>query len=160
MLAAKVTEPQFAGLDDHEVAALLNAPDPALAPVWQPVPVEAARAVLLSRFEWAALKAARQHANAQIAGVADAMVDAMTLQSSIDLSNDTYRAAVTQGMSALVAAGVLTQAAADALLALGRRYRSWAEVNDLYVDAAAVAAARGKPMFVVQDPADLDQGGV
>lgn len=150
-LADKIAEPQFAGLDDSQVADALNAPDPTLPPVWQAVPAEAARAVLLSRFEWAAVKASRASADAQIAAVADSMVDALTLQASLDLAVAPYRTAITQGMAALVQAGVLSQAAMDALLSLGQRAQSWAEANGVAVDQLAVADARGKPRVSVQE---------
>jgi hypothetical protein len=143
-LAEKISELP-AEIPDWQVANVLNTPDAALPIVWQSVSADSARAVLLATFEWPKLKEARTNAalSAEARVVADTMYDTLTMQKSVDLANEQYRTVVQNGLTALVAAGVFTQSAVDALMALGQRHPSWAEANNIDVTARSVGIARG-----------------
>lgn len=145
ILAEKVAEfPE--NMPDWEIANILNAPDPTLPQVWKLVPTAHARGYLMAfNGHWGDLKDARGNSNLTqtVRRVADKMYDALNMQDSIDLTNETYRTVVQNDLDTLVQAGVLTQAAKDGLLNLGKRKQSWAEANGVEVTARTVGLARG-----------------
>lgn len=145
-LVQRLAEPDVENLPDWQAAEVLNLPDSSLPHVWRAVSCERIRAYLLSSGDvWAELKRARSD-NALTEGtrkIAETVYDAVDLLTHIDLSNAFYRSLVENNLASLVDAGVLSQLHVDGLLALGRRHPTWAEANNVLVDARSVGLARG-----------------
>lgn len=147
-LAERLQEPDVAGLPEWRVADILNARDIANGEQWIDVPTHDVRGVLLTTGEWAKLRILAERTavteeNAQIIGIAITAYETLTRTETIQTSQQDRRTAVEQMLAALVAAQVVSQATADALLAMRKRPMSWAEANNIHVDARAVSLARG-----------------
>ena len=144
-LAARLAQPDMAGLTDAQASAVLTAPDAALATRRVDVATGDAREVLLSTGEWVAvvLTADNVEAPAQVRGACIVLRDTITETGTIRSSVPAIYGATAALLGALVAAGVLTAGTRDALLALADRPQSWAEANGVSVDARAVGLARG-----------------
>lgn len=97
-LAARLAEPDLAGLPDWQAADALNAPDPANGTRRRDVPTHEARALLLATGEWAAIE----------------MLSRMTPAPG----SPEAQAATQQMVAGLQAAGALSSGTAAALLAL------------------------------------------
>lgn len=156
-LAATIAElaPQFAGVDvpSWAVAAAWNAPAPALATtgprpdvdpddVWQ-ILVRAGMSVAVQDAMTTGSPAAK--------AAAQYFVDAQTLKAIYTSDPETYAFAA-QKVADMVAAGLITQAVADKLLALAPEtvvQRSWAQVNATAI-AAALRAVPGADAFIEQ----------
>jgi hypothetical protein len=146
LLAQRLAEPDVASLPDWQAAEALNLPDPSLPHVWLAVSCGRIRAYLLSSGNvWTKLKLARSDSalTEETRKIAETVYDALDLLTHIDLSNSSYRSLVENNLASLVDAGVLSQLQVDGLLALGRRHPTWAEANNVLVDARSVGLARG-----------------
>lgn len=146
LLAQRLAEPDVASLPDWQAAEALNLPDLSLPQVWMPVTCARIRAYLLaSGSVWAKLKFARSDSalTEETRKIAETVYDALDLLTHIDLSNASYRSLVENNLASLVDAGVMSQSDLDGLLALGRRHPTWAEANNVLVDARSVGLARG-----------------
>jgi hypothetical protein len=141
-LINRLAQDDVADLPDWAAAEVLNAPDPTLPIVvtWEPTSTGIGGVmVALGPQEGAAL----------LDALASMATDSATLrwglraleQNGLDFSLTSTRSAI----DALVLGDVMTEAQRDALFALSRRERhpSWAEVNNINVDARAVGIARG-----------------
>lgn len=149
-LAERLAEPDVAGLPDWRAAEVLNTPDPVNGTKRVDVDVRQARGILLATGEWAAVKmASRLEPSAEVppelVGAAITCIDALDpSQTTVIESGMPEKYARVQAMlDGLVQAQLVSQASADALLALADVPRSWAEANGITVDARAVGLARG-----------------
>lgn len=145
-LAEKVAEFD-AAVPDWQVSSELNTPDgEEYGYVWVPLRCEIIRDALLANGAWLEIKHARDNANLDqsVRNAAETLIDAITLQERIDLTDDGYRQEVMDTVDILTAAELLSEVIADQVInEYGRRPLSWAEANNIKVDARAVGIARG-----------------
>lgn len=141
-LAARLAEPDLAGLPDWQAANRLNQPDPSLPAIEEWAPTEIGIGSIMDALGPVA-GAAVLDALETLAGTQPVVRWGLEMirLNGVDLSRQSAR----DQLLSLVAGGVMTQAQADALLALSRRTRhpSWAEAHGVSVDARAVGLARG-----------------
>ena len=141
-LALRLAQTDLASLPDWAAANALNAPDPSLPVVvsWEPTALGIG----------GVMDALGPQAGAAMLDTLTALAASTAVlrwglraleQNGLDLSLVNTRAQI----DALVISGVVTAAQRDALFALSRRERrpSWAEFNNIKVDARAVGIARG-----------------
>ena len=143
-IATKVA--QFAGIQEAEVAAALNAIDNSLPTKRKDVATYDAREILLSTGEWGAVILAADNAEApeQVRAACivlrDAIIQTTTFRASI---SGIYNATASL-LGGLVAAGVLTNATRNALMALADVNQSWAEMESIgMVTTRDIGIARG-----------------
>lgn len=133
-------------LPDWRVAEVLNAPDQTLPVVHIDVSTDDVREVLLATGAWSKIIMTAEPgsgAPVELRGLCILVRDTMTYTRTLRLSDPTRYAVTQQVIGGLLTAGIVDQATADALLALADRHQSWAEANDMQVDARTVGLARG-----------------
>jgi len=123
-LAAKIREPQYAGLSDQLVADAING---LRVSVRRPVPTWLVRQTAIEGGYWPALVEARESTTPAIRALAITVLAWIDDQSGTIQSVDMDRAAVVNMRAALVQAGVCSQAQADALSALADVSIPWTE---------------------------------
>lgn len=123
-LAAKLTEPAFVGLSDAAAADAINA---LRVSVRLPVPTWLVRQTAIEGGYWPALIDARESTTPAIRGLAITVLAWIDDQSGVIQTVDMDRPAVVQMRQSLVAAGIVTQAQADALAALADAVIPWTE---------------------------------
>jgi len=123
-LAAKIAEPQYAGLSDQAVADAVNA---IRVTVRRPVPTWLVRQAAIEGGYWPALVEARDSTVPQLRGLAITVLAWIDDQSGTIQTVDMDRPAVVAMRSALVQAGIVTQAQADALSDLADVSIPWTE---------------------------------
>lgn len=140
-LAEKVAEFP-AEMPDWAVADALNEPDPALPPVLTRNPTKVGPGTIMATLG-ATAGATFLDTLTALSATSSPIKWALKIidRGELDLSADATRTQI----DALASAGVLTAPQAAALKALGEtsRYPSWAEHNNIPVDARAVGLARG-----------------
>lgn len=141
-LVARLAQPDVAGLPDWQAAAVLNQPDSALPEIETWVETKIGIGAILDTLGPSA-GATFLDALETLAQTTPVVRWGLELirGSGLDLSRPSARSQ----LATLVAGRILTQQEGDALLALSRRTRhpSWAEANNVIVDARAVGLARG-----------------
>jgi hypothetical protein len=144
-LAARIAQPDLAGLPEWKVAEILNAPDDSLPKVRRSVNKRDAQEILLASGEWAQVYMVAENtaAPAQLRGACINLRDTIRLTETIAMDNPAIYAAVDAVLSGLVAAQFLTAQTRGALLALADQPQSWAEANNIEVTARSVGLARG-----------------
>jgi len=135
-------QPDVASLPDWAAALLLNQPDPA-APViieWEPTQIGIGSVLATLGAVPGATVLSQIEAGAATNPVLKWGLEILR-SGRIDLSLQVTR----DTLDGLMFAGLLTTAQRDAFFALSRRERhpSWAEQNNIVVDARAVGLARG-----------------
>jgi hypothetical protein len=123
-LAAKINEPQYAGLSDQLLADAING---LRVSVRRPVPTWLVRQTAIEGGYWPALIEARESPTPAVRALAITVLAWIDDQSGTIQSVDMDRAAVVNMRAALVQAGICSQAQADALSALGDHSIPWAE---------------------------------
>jgi hypothetical protein len=144
-LAQKVAEPQFAGLPENVVAAMLNTPDPEWGQRRVDVPTSAAKDILLATGEAADVSIAADNPALAIGLRRDCIILRYTVfdTAAIRTGDPAIYDSTEALLAGLVTGGVLTSGTRDALLALADVPQSWAEANDIEVTARTVGLARG-----------------
>jgi hypothetical protein len=143
-IAAKVA--QFAGIQESEVAAALNAIDDSLPTKRSDVTTYDAREILLSTGEWGAIILAAENTAApeQVRAACIVLRDAIIQTSTIRASISGIYNATANLLGGLVAAGVLTNATRNGLMALADVNQSWAEMESVgQVTTRDIGIARG-----------------
>lgn len=128
---------------DAEIVAALNAPDISLPLRRADMATADLREKLLRTGEWAAVVLAATDAEPEARKAAITLRDTINDTAMIRASEPAIYAATHSLLSGLVAAGVLTGATKDALMALADRPQSWAAANGVDVTVRSVALARG-----------------
>lgn len=123
-LAAKLTEPAFSGLSDAAAADAVNA---LRVSVRRPVPTWLVRQTAIEGGYWPLLVEARESTTPAVRALAITVLAWVDDQSGTIQTVDMDRPAVVQMRQALVAAGIVTQAHADALSALADAVIPWTE---------------------------------
>lgn len=123
-LAAKIREPQYAGLSDQLVADAVNG---LRVSVRRPVPTWLVRQTAIEGGYWPSLIEARESTTPAVRGLAITVLAWIDDQSGTIQSVDMDRPAVVTMRAALVAAGIVTQDQADALSALADASIPWTE---------------------------------
>ena len=123
-LAAKIREPQYAGLTDQLLADAVNA---LRVSVRRPVPTWLVRQAAIEGGYWPALVEARETGANPIRALAITVLAWVDDQSGTIQSVDMDRPAVIGMRVALVQAGLCSQAQADALSALADASIPWTE---------------------------------
>ena len=123
-LAAKIREPQYAGLSDQLLADAVNA---LRVSVRRPVPTWLVRQSAIEAGYWPSLIEARESTTPAIRALAITVLAWVDDQSGTIQTVDMDRPAVTQMRAALVQAGLCSQAQADALSALADVSIPWTE---------------------------------
>ena len=123
-LAAKIAEPQYAGLSDQLLADAVNA---LRVSVRRPAPTWLVRQAAIEAGYWPALVEARESTTPAIRGLAITVLAWVDDQSGTIQSVDMDRPAVVGMRAALVQAGIFSQAQADALSALADVSIPWTE---------------------------------
>jgi hypothetical protein len=123
-LAAKIREPQYAGLSDQLVADAING---LRVSVRRPVPTWAIRQAAIEGGYWVSLLDARESSTAAVRSLAISVLAWIDDQSGTIQTVDLDRPAVVAMRAALVQAGIVTQAQADALSALADTSIPWTE---------------------------------
>lgn len=123
-LAAKIAEPQYADLADQAIADAINA---LRVTVRRPVPTWLVRQAAIEGGYWPAIVEARESPVPQVRGLAITVLAWIDDQSGTIQTVDMDRPAVVSMRSALVQAGIVTQAQADALSALADQSIPWTE---------------------------------
>ena len=123
-LAAKIAEPQYAGLTDQAVADAVNA---LRVSVRRPVPTWLVRQTAIESGYWPALVEARESTTPAVRALAITVLAWIDDQSGTIQSVDMDRAAVVGMRAALVQAGICSQPQADALSALADASIPWTE---------------------------------
>ena len=123
-LAAALSEPQFAGMADQEIADVLNA---RRVVVRRPVPTWLVRQYAIEQGFWPSLIEARDAGDSQAKRLAITVLAWIDDQSGTIQTVDMDRPAVVQMLAALTALSITTQAQADALSALGDALIPWTE---------------------------------
>jgi len=145
-LAARVAEPDLAGLPEWQVADLLNTPDPALPTKRVDTSTSDVRGALLASGEWPGIIMAAEPGSGalqQVRGLCVLVRDTLTLTHTIQTSVPARYAATVAALDGLLAAGLIVQTTHDALIALADAPQSWAELHGVVVTAGAVGVARG-----------------
>jgi hypothetical protein len=124
VLAAKIREPQYAGLSDQLVADAING---LRVSVRRPVPTWAIRQAAIEGGYWVSLLDARESSTAAIRSLAISVLAWIDDQSGTIQTVDLDRTAVVAMRAALVSAGIVTQQQADALSALADASIPWTE---------------------------------
>ncbi len=123
-LAAKIREPQYAGLSDQLVADAVNG---LRVSVRRSVPTWLVRQTAIEGGYWPSLLDARESSTPAIRSLAISVLAWIDDQSGTIQSVDMDRPAVVTMRAALVQAGIVTQAQADALSALADASIPWTE---------------------------------
>ncbi len=123
-LAAKIREPQYAGLTDQLLADAVNG---LRVSVRRPVPTWLVRQTAIECGYWPSLLDARESPTPAIRSLAISVLAWIDDQSGTIQSVDMDRPAVVGMRSSLVTAGIVTQAQADALSALADASIPWTE---------------------------------
>jgi hypothetical protein len=123
-LAAKISEPQYAGLTDQLLADAVNALRVA---VRRPVPTWQVRQAAIEGGYWPALVEARESTTPAIRALAITVLAWIDDQSGTIQTVDMDRPAVIGMRDALVSAGICSQEQADALSALADHSIPWTE---------------------------------
>jgi hypothetical protein len=123
-LAAKIRDPQFAGLSDQALADAVNA---LRVTVRRPVPTWLVRQAAIEGGYWPLLIEARESTTPQLRALAITVLAWVDDQSGTIQTVDMDRSAVVAMRTALVQAGIVTQAQADALSALADASIPWTE---------------------------------
>jgi len=124
VLAAKIRDPQFAGLSDQPLADAINA---LRVSVRRPVPTWLVRQSAIEGGYWPALVEARESTTPQLRALAITVLAWVDDQSGTIQTVDMDRPAVVAMRTALVQAGIVTQPQADALSALADASIPWTE---------------------------------
>ena len=124
VLAAKIREPQYAGLSDQLVADAING---LRVSVRRPVPTWAIRQAAIEGGYWVSLLDARESSTAAVRSLALSVLAWIDDQSGTIQTVDLDRPAVVAMRAALVQAGIVTQQQADALSALADVSIPWTE---------------------------------
>jgi hypothetical protein len=124
ILAAKIREPQYAGLSDQLVADAING---LRVSVRRPVPTWAIRQAAIEGGYWVSLLDARESSTAAVRALAISVLAWIDDQSGTIQTVDLDRPAVVNMRAALVQAGIVTQQQADALSALADASIPWTE---------------------------------
>ena len=123
-LAAKIAEPQYAGLSDQLLADAING---LRVSVRRPVPTWMVRQAAIEAGYWPALVESRESTTPAIRALAITVLAWVDDQSGTIQTVDMDRPAVVQMRAALVAAGICSQPQADALSALADASIPWTE---------------------------------
>jgi hypothetical protein len=123
-LAAKIAEPQYAGLSEQLLSDAINA---LRVTVRRPVPTWLVRQTAIEGGYWPALIEARESTTPAIRALAITVLAWVDDQSGTIQSVDMDRPAVVGMRAALVQAGICSQAQADALSALADQSIPWTE---------------------------------
>ena len=124
ILAAKIREPEYAGLSDQLVADAING---LRVSVRRPVPTWAIRQAAIEGGYWVSLLDARESSTAAVRALAISVLAWIDDQSGTIQTVDLDRTAVVAMRAALVSAGIVTQQQADALSALADASIPWTE---------------------------------
>ena len=124
VLAAKIREPQYAGLSDQLLADAING---LRVSVRRPVPTWAIRQAAIEGGYWVSLLDARESSTAAVRALAISVLAWIDDQSGTIQTVDLDRPAVIAMRAALVQAGIVTQQQADALSALADASIPWTE---------------------------------
>lgn len=123
-LAAKIAEPQYAGLSDELLADALNG---LRVSVRRPVPTWLVRQTAVEGGYWPALIEARESTTPAVRALAITVLAWIDDQSGTIQSVDMDRPAVVNMRAALVEAGICSQPQADSLSALADALIPWTE---------------------------------
>jgi len=123
-LAAKIAEPQYAGMADQPLADAINA---LRVSVRRPVPTWQVRQTAIESGYWPLLVEARESTTPAVRALAITVLAWVDDQSGTIQSVDMDRPAVVGMRAALVQAGICSQAQADALSALADQSIPWTE---------------------------------
>ena len=124
VLAAKIREPQYAGLSDQLLADAING---LRVSVRRPVPTWSIRQAAIEGGYWVSLLDARESSTAAVRSLALSVLAWIDDQSGTIQTVDLDRPAVVAMRAALVQAGIVTQQQADALSALADASIPWTE---------------------------------
>jgi len=124
VLAAKIREPQYAGLSDQLVADAING---LRVSVRRPVPTWSIRQAAIEGGYWVSLLDARASSTAAVRSLALSVLAWIDDQSGTIQTVDLDRPAVVAMRAALVQAGIVTQQQADSLSALADASIPWTE---------------------------------
>ena len=123
-LAAKIREPQYAGMADQVLADAING---LRVSVRRPVPTWSIRQAAIEGGYWVSLLDARESSTAAVRSLAISVLAWIDDQSGTIQTVDLDRPAVVAMRAALVQAGIVTQQQADALSALADASIPWTE---------------------------------
>ena len=123
-LAAKIREPQYAGLTNQLLADAVNG---LRVSVRRPVPTWLVRQTAIEGGYWPALIEARESTTPAVRALAITVLAWIDDQSGTIQSVDMDRPAVVNMRAALVQAGICSQPQADALSALADQSIQWTE---------------------------------
>ena len=123
-LAAKISDPQYRGLSDQLAADAING---LRVTVRRPVPTWLVRQAAIEGGYWVSLLDAQASAVPAVRALAITVLAWIDDQSGTIQTVDMDRPAVVQMRGGLVAAGIVTQAQADALAALADASIPWTE---------------------------------
>ena len=123
-LATKIREPQYAGLSDQLLADAING---LRVSVRRPVPTWSIRQAAIEGGYWVSLLDARESSTAAVRSLAISVLAWIDDQSGTIQTVDLDRPAVVAMRAALVQAGIVTQAQADALSSLADASIPWTE---------------------------------
>ncbi len=124
VLAAKIREPQYAGMADQLLADAING---LRVSVRRPVPTWAIRQAAIEGGYWVSLLDARESSTAAVRSLAISVLAWIDDQSGTIQTVDLDRPAGVSMRAALVSAGIVTQQRADALSALADASIPWTE---------------------------------
>jgi hypothetical protein len=124
VLAAKIREPQYAGMADQLLADAING---LRVSVRRPVPTWSIRQAAIEGGYWVSLLDARESSTAAVRALAISVLAWIDDQSGTIQTVDLDRPAVVAMRAALVQAGIVTQPQADALSALADASIPWTE---------------------------------
>ncbi len=147
-LAERLALPDLADLPDWQVADILNTPDQSLGTKRVDVLSSDVRGLLLGTGEWGAIKllsrmTPSEQVPAQAIVAAIIAIDTLELTTTIEASKPQYYAAVEALVAGLQSANVISSGTGAALLAMADQPMSWAEINNIPVDARMIGLARG-----------------
>jgi hypothetical protein len=158
VLAARLAQPDLAGLPEWQVAEILNAPDESLpkVPVVFSCRAIAEPAVLSGELAMLRIVARLGHIPADVSPTEQAlpistqgliaigtMLDAVDRDLRVDPSAPGAAAQMTAMLNALETMGLLSPATKTAVLAGTVRLQSWAEANGIEMTPRNVGLARG-----------------
>lgn len=147
-LAERLQQPDVAGLPDWRAADVLNAPDVANGMKSVDVDVAAVESLLLNTMEWANVVLGAEPGGGKTLDARKACINLMRLverRGQIGTSSPGTIGTVGAALAELASEQnqIIAPSTAAALIAMTTAPMSWAEANNIQVDARAVGLARG-----------------
>ena len=149
ILAERIAQPDLATLPEWQVADILNTPHADFGEAAQPIAVVDVREILMLHLtpdetmpSLIAIEDVSENSDHPARVAAKSARFVLEKLTTINMTDPRTAAMVHFMLAGLIDAEIITTETREKLLALGKRFRSWAEVNGMEVTPQKVGAAR------------------